>query len=159
MPEGLIPDEGLAAWLKRVVDPAGASPASWRLILWVNDLDPDNATVLASLTQASFGGYNFLTLMPGAWTAPAVVSGCATTTYTTDAYTWYVTNAMGQTVYGWALTDPGAGELRFIQRFDDADIAPLETGGRLLLLPTLTMTSAACGGSMTRRRSRRRTLK
>ena len=159
MPNGIIPDEGLAAWVKRIVDPGGASPASWRLILWVNDLVPDTDTVLADLTLATFTGYSFVTLMPGAWTDADVVDGCATTTYTTAAQTWYVIDAMGQTVYGFALTDPGAGQLRFIQRFDDDDIVPLESGGRISLLPTLTLTSAACSSMMARRASRRRKLK
>ena len=57
---------------------------------------------------------------------------------------------MGQTVYGFALADPGTGQLRFIQRFDDDDIVPLESGGRISLLPTLTLTSAACSSMMVR---------
>ncbi len=160
MPDGLIPDEGLAVPLARILDPAGANQSSWRLVLWVNDVTPDADTVLADLTQATFGGYSFVTLVPGTWTVPVVADGCATSTYGTVALVWYVTAAMGETVYGYALIDPGAGVIRFVQRFEADDIEPLETGGRVLLLPQYTLTSAACGGSMLgARRARRRKKK
>ncbi len=148
MPDGLIPDEGIDNVLMRILDPAGrGGSATWRLVFWVNDITPDNATVLADLVQATWGGYSFVTLMPGVWTDPVVDDGCATSTYGTTALQWNVLNAMGQTNYGYALLDPGAGVIRFIQRFDDADIAPLQTGGNVLLLPRYTLTSAACPGS------------
>lgn len=147
MPEGLIPDEGIDNVLLRILDPAGrGGSATWRLIFFVNDLVPDANTVLASLLQATWGGYSFVTLMPGVWTTPTVEDGCAKSTYGTDALQWNVLNAMDQTNYGYALVDPGAGVIRFIQRFDDDDIAPLETGGSVLLLPQYTLTSAACPG-------------
>lgn len=152
MPAGIIPDEGIAATLQRILDPAGASPASWRLTLWVNDLVPDANTVLASLMEATFPGYSFVTLMPGAWTAADVVDGCGKSTYTTTPQTWFVTGPTTETIYGYALSDPGAGQLRFIQRFDDADIQPLVIGNRVVLLPRYSLTSAACAGDMLARR-------
>jgi hypothetical protein len=77
--------------------------------------------------------------------AAEVGSGCGTSTYTDSPQRWTVVDARGQTVYGWAMIDPTVGQLRFVQRFDDADIQPLEDGGVARLLPTLTLTSAACG--------------
>lgn len=161
MPNGLIPDEGLAAELVRILNPLGADSHSWRLILWVNDVVPDAATVVADLVPASFGGYSFVTLNASTWTAPEVDDGCATSYYGTEAIQWLVSDAMGQTVYGFALIDTTANVIRFVQRFDSADIVPLETGGRVLLLPQFTYTSAACPGSMigARARARRRKKK
>jgi hypothetical protein len=56
MPQGLIPDEGIAAVMQRILDPAGASHANWRAVLWVNDYVPTGATVLANLVLATFDG-------------------------------------------------------------------------------------------------------
>jgi hypothetical protein len=148
MPDGLIPDEGLDNSLLRILDPAGrGGSATWRLIFFVNDITPDADTVLADLDEATWGGYSFVTLMPGLWVTPIVSDGCATSNYGTDALQWNVLNSMSQTNYGYALVDPGAGVIRFIQRFDDADIQPLVTGGTVLLLPQYTLTSAACPGA------------
>jgi hypothetical protein len=62
--------------------------------------------------------------------------------------------------YGVAYYDPGAGVLRWVQRFDDADLNPLTTGGQFQILPTYTLTSAECGSMMmSARRAARRTRK
>lgn len=158
MPEGLIPDEGLAVPLSRILDPAGANHSTWRLIFWVNDIVPDKDTVKADLVEASWLGYSIVTLIPSTWTYPTVNDGCATSTYGTTALTWYVTGGPLETNYGYALIDPGANVIRFIQRFEAEDIAPVVPGSRVVLLPTYTLTSAACPGSAfaARRRSRRR---
>ena len=148
MPDGLIPDEGLDNVLLRILDPAGrGGSATWRLVFWVNDITPDKDTVLADLTLATWGGYSFVTMMPGAWNDPVVKDGCVTSSYGSSVLHWDCLNAAGQTNYGWAMIDPGAGVIRFIQRFDDDDITPLETGQDVLLLPQYTLTSAACPGS------------
>jgi hypothetical protein len=154
VPNGIIPNEGLPAVLKRLLDPAGSGSATWRAVLWVNDLVPDEDTVLADLTQATFGGYAFATLTPGTWTAATVVAGCATSTWGTVPITWTVSLAAGQTVYGWAMRDATVPQLRFVQRFDDGDIFPLEDAMKVKLLPTFTLTSAACGSMLTARMRR-----
>lgn len=160
MPEGIIPDEGLAGTLQRTLNPAGVSAGSWRLILWVNDLVPDAGTVVADLTPASWLGYSFVTLDQSKWTTPTVEDGCATAYYDTAPIVWWVTGGPTETNYGFALIDTGPNVLRFVQRFDSADLAPVVPGSRVVLLPTYTITSAACPGSMltaarkTRRRKR-----
>jgi hypothetical protein len=159
VPNGLLPDEGIDDQLRRIIAPGFGTSNSWRCILWVNDLVPDNNTVLASLTPATFPGYSFVTLMPGTWTVPDVVDGCATSTYGTTPLQWIVSGPTTETVYGYALTDPTAGVLRFIQRFDDSDITPLAIGSRVVLLPQYTLTSAACGSMLLARRSRKRRAK
>lgn len=147
MPEGIIPDEGLDNVLLRILDPSRGGTATWRLILWVNDIEPDHATVLADLVQATWGGYSFVTLDPLKWTTPVITDGCASSDYDTSPLQWWVTGGPTETNYGYALTDPGAGVIRFIQRFDEEDIAPVEVGARVVLLPKYTLTSAACPSS------------
>ena len=160
MAEGIIPDEGLAGTLLRTLNPAGVSPGSWRLILWVNDLTPDKDTVVADLVPATWLGYSFVTLDQTKWTAPDVSDGCATSYYDTAPLVWWVTGGPTETNYGYALIDTGPNVIRFVQRFDDSDLAPVVPGSRVVLLPTYTITSAACPGSemvlAAARRSRRR---
>lgn len=146
MPDGILPDEGIGVQLRRILDPASADHATWRLILFVNDITPDADTVLADLTEATWAGYSFVTMIPGNWTTPEVDTGCATSTYGTTPLTWYVTGGPLQTNYGYAMIDPGAGVIRFVQRFEPADIQPVVVGARVILLPTYTLTSAACPG-------------
>ena len=148
MPDGIVPDEGADNILLRILDPAGrGGSASWRLILWVNDITPNFATVRANLTDATFGGYSFVTLDPAVWTTPTVSDGCASSDYGTDSLVWYVTTGPVQTIYGYAFIDTGPNVIRFVQRFDPEDISEAPVGSRVVLLPRYTHTSAACGGS------------
>lgn len=157
MPDGFIPDEGLSVPLARILNPVGADHLAWRLVFWVNDFTPDNTVVLANLVQASWGGYSFATLDPTQWSTPVVSPKCAVSTYGTVALSWNVTGGPVQTNFGYALIDPSAGVIRFIQRFDPADIQPVPVGGQVTLLPQYTLTSAACSSMLTlglRRRAR-----
>ena len=126
MPDGFMPNEGIGAPLLRIVNPVGADHNPWRLVFWVNNFTPDKTVTLAALTQATWGGYTFVTLDPTQWTAPVV------------------TDPAGQTNYGYALIDTVAGVIRWIQRFDPADIVALTLGAQVTLLPQMTLTSASC---------------
>jgi len=117
------------------------------LHLFQNSLDnPDPSTPLATYTanEADFDGYDRVTLDRPDWTTPVVASCCATSTWGTTAIQWNVLGGPAQTIYGYAFVDPTSNILRFIQRFDPEDIAPLEVGGKVLLLPKFTLTSAEC---------------
>lgn len=146
MPDGILPDEGIGDQLEYILRASISGVLPWRLILWVNDVEPDADTELADLTEATFGGYSAVSLTRATWTVPVVDAGCATSTWGTDAIVWYVTSGPEETVYGYAMYDTTELVLRFVQRFEPDDIVPLQVGGRLLLLPTYTLTSAACGG-------------
>lgn len=144
MPDGFIPNEGLAGELTRRVNPSAMGGRVSRVILWINDHTPTGATVLADLTPASFEGYTFFTLTDADWQAPTVAAGCARSVWGAAALQWTVGDPRGQTVYGWALVDVGAGVLRFVQRFDPLDIRPLVFGDVLTLSVEQTETSAVC---------------
>jgi hypothetical protein len=150
MPAGSLPDEGIAAQLSYILSATISGVLPWQLMLFVNDLTPDATTILADLTEATWPGYSRVTLDRGTWTTPTVLAGCATSTYGTVPQTWYVgVLSSPVTNYGAAFVDASSSVLRWVQRFDDADIAPITTGGRFLYLPQYTLTSAACGSSMT----------
>jgi hypothetical protein len=146
MPNGILTDLGAATPLKFWLSQSIAGVIDWQLRLFKNDYVPVDGTLLSNLTEPTFGGYTRVTLTRSMWTSPVVTAGCAVSTWGTDPYIWYVTASPLDTIYGWCMVDTVAGELRWVQRFDDADIAPLELGARFLLLPTITMTSAACAG-------------
>lgn len=144
MPDGILTTLGapypLAFWLKASI----SGVLDWQLRLWVNDVTPTAATVLGDLVEASWNGYNRVTLTRGLWTDPVVTGGCAVSTWGTSPYQWFVLGSPFDTVYGWAMVDTVLNELRWVQRFEPADIQPVTLGGQFLLLPTITGTSAPC---------------
>lgn len=144
MAEGFIPNEGIADQLEYILKRSVSGVLPWQLIFWTNDLVPDFDTVLDDLTEATFSGYNRLTMDRSNWTTPTVHNGCAHSTWGTEAQVWYVTGGPVETIYGYAYIDPGAAKIRFVQRFDDGDIQPIRIGGKVTILPTYTLTSAAC---------------
>jgi hypothetical protein len=144
VPDGLLPDEGIGAQCEYILKRSIAGVLPWQLIYFVNDIVPTSATVLDDLEEASWGGYTRLTLDRDQWQTPTVHSGCAHSTWGTDAQVWFVTGGPTQTNYGYAYIDFTAGVIRFIQRFDDADIEAVTVGGKVSILPAYTLTSAAC---------------
>jgi hypothetical protein len=144
MPDGILPSEGLGDQLEYILKRSVSGVGPWVLKLWVNDLVPTEATVLADLVFASWGGYSPVTLTRPEWTVPVVDEGCAVSTWGEDALVWYVTSGPTETNYGYALVDDSAGVIRFIQRFEEEDIAPVAVGGRVTLLPRYSLTSCAC---------------
>jgi hypothetical protein len=156
MPSGLCPDEGLAVPLAFWLQASVSGVIAWQCMLWVNDFTPDADTVLADLIEATWGGYSRFNLNRSTWTNPVVTAGCAVTTWGTSPKVWSVTGGPVQTIYGWAIVDTVAGELRWVQRLDDADIAPVEVGGQFSLLPRITGTNAPCAGDLSLLRPRPR---
>lgn len=156
MPAGLLPDEGIGDQLYWILSAPISGVTNWQLVLWVNDYVPDNTTTLANLTEATWPGYSRVTLDRSTWTTPTVSSGCATSTYGTTPLVFYVGSVSPGTInYGAAYYDPGAAKLRWVQRFDSADLNPITAGGQFQILPQYTLTSAACSGAMAARVKRR----
>lgn len=144
MPDGILPSEGIAQQLECILSRTVSGIPPWVLMLWVNDLVPTTETVLDDLEEASWSGYSALTLSRADWTTPTVDHGCAVSTWGTTPVVWYVTGGPTETNYGYALIDPTALVIRFVQRFEPGDIAPVEVGGRVTLLPRYTLCSCAC---------------
>lgn len=152
MPAGILPDEGIAAQLSYILSATISGVLPWQLVLFVNDITPDYNTVFSDLEEATWPGYSRQTLTRSAWTAPEVFEGCATSTWGTSPIRFYVGAVSHVTNYGAAYYDQSNDVLRWVQRFDDADIAPLQTGGQFQLLPVYTLTSADCAAMMLRNR-------
>lgn len=146
MPDGILPDEGIGDQLEYIIRTPIVGVLPWELRLWVNDIEIESGIELADLQEATFGGYNRVTMGRDQWTVPVVDEGCARSTWGTYPYRWDVTAGPIETVYGYAMVDVVAGVIRFIQRFEEQDIKPIVIGEFLKLLPVYTLTSAACGG-------------
>jgi hypothetical protein len=144
MPAGIIPNEGLDPTIQELLGVVAVNPVPWQLMFFQNDITPDADTVFADLVEADFDGYNQLTLTRDQWVTEPADAGCIHATWGTVAQVWYVLGGPPQTLYGYAYYDATSDIIRFIQRFDPDDIAPLEIGGKVTLLPEYTLTSAEC---------------
>jgi hypothetical protein len=131
----VLPNEGLPTLLSYWLGRVSNSFAPWSLVLFSNNLTPDQATVYADMTLASFGGYSPVTLGPTTWTSPTIVSGKAVSTYDVTPQTWTVSSGSG-TIYGAAIVTPTSPIIIAIERF--AYPIALTVGGVLGYLPRIT---------------------
>lgn len=144
MPAGILPNEGLGLTLSELLGRAAIPLLPWKLVLWVNDITPTYATTWGQLVEASWIGYGRENLDRATWNEPTVSAGCAHATYGTDPFSFNVTGGPLQTVYGCAYLDTLNGVLRFVQRFDPADVKTVEIGSVYKVPPLFTLTSAEC---------------
>lgn len=145
----IIPDEGLARILASIVQLPVTGVTPWMLRLFVNDIEPDRDTVLADLVEASFGGYGAYTMVRSYWTDPVVTDHKAKSTWKTTATTWTVTSSP-ETVYGMYYTDDDFNVIRGVYRFDSPYV--LEVGGKLGVIPEMTLASEQFVAALRRRR-------
>jgi hypothetical protein len=159
MPSGILPDEGIGDQLSYLLSAPITGVLPWQLVLFVNDLTPSYDTVFSDLEEATWPGYSRQTLSRSNWTVPTVYEGCASSTWGVSPIVLYVGAVGSVTNYGCAYYDQSNDVLRWVQRFDDADIAPLIPGGQFQLLPVYTLTSADCAAMMLLRKRRIAKLK
>lgn len=152
MAAAILPDEGIAEQLAYILSVPIVGVLPWELMLWTNDYEPSTASVLSDLVEATFLGYSRRTLSRDGWTTPSVDVGCCSSTWGIEPQRYTVEQARGETVYGLAYVDVSSGVLRWIQRFEDADINPLQDAQVLQFLPLYTLTSSECATTEVRRR-------
>src|SRR5690349_7392532 len=122
MPNGIVPDESLGQCLADILGSAAALLIPWEALLFVNDFTPDGATVLADLTEPSWASYARRTLAPADWSVPVVAGGYAESTWGTGTVNFPNAASAAETVYGYAIFDPGLALLRVVERFEPGDI-------------------------------------
>lgn len=135
----VAPNEGLPALLDYMLkdDVSGVGP--WELILWTNDITPDQDTEYGDLTEATFTGYSSVTVTREDWTAAVIDSDVAVSTWGETPTTWTNTGSE-QTVYGYAMVTATSPVIRLIERF--ASPVVMGTNGILGLLPRVTLGTA-----------------
>ena len=144
MPDGILPNEGIGDQLKYLLQSPISGVLPWKFVFFVNNIGPDFTTVYADLVLSSFGGFTPFDLSRADWTDPVVTGNCALSTWGTDVLSWTFTSGPLETIYGYAYLDYAAHKIRFIQRFDVADIQTVVIGEKIRLLPRYTLTSCSC---------------
>jgi hypothetical protein len=107
------------------------------LVLFVNDLTPDEDTEAADLTEPSGGGYAPIEIVawPTGWT---ITAGDPTTAEATVA-SWDLVSGTVPTVYGWALVERGSPDrIVRVERFATPKTVASLPGGRLAIRPRVT---------------------
>ncbi len=114
----VTPNIGLPTLLSRMLRADVIGFSDFVLMLWANDIEPDQSTVFSLLTPATFNGYNPIVMDRTLWTVPTIVDDQATTTWGTVPFEWTCSGAP-QTVYGYAAFDPSSFALLIVERFDE----------------------------------------
>ena len=138
MPGQVLPNEGLPDLLDYMIRATISGVLDWELMLFVNDIVPDQDTVYADLVEASLTGYSRVTLSRGTWTSPVIVSNRAVSTYGTTPISWSITGG-SETVYGHALVTPSSPVIRFVERWTTP--VAVSPPGVLAVLPRITQTT------------------
>lgn len=111
------PNEGLADQLAYILAAPISGVLPWLLMLWTNaELVPDQDTVYADLTEATFQGYSRVTLGRDQWTTPVIEDNAAVSTWTTQPTQWIATGTP-ETLYGWAIITPVDSVIRYLEPF------------------------------------------
>jgi hypothetical protein len=144
MPAVVIPDEGLPLSIDSSLGVDSGAFVTPKLILFSNDVTPDQATVFGDLIEPTFDGYAQVDLDPGLWAQSALAAGCIHYAWSGGTYSWNVVAGPLDTIYGWAWIDATAGKIKRIQRFDAPDIAAVVIGSPFTLPVTATLKAAEC---------------
>ena len=134
----VLPNEGLPTLLDQMIRDLASGFVDWEMMLFVNNITPDQDTVYADLTEATFGNYSRITIDHTLWEAPTVVADHAVSTYTTTPQIWTVTSG-SETVYGYALVTVSSPIIIVVERF--ASPVAVSAGGVLAVLPRITLTT------------------
>lgn len=109
------------------------------LILFVNDVTPDEDTTAAGLTEPSGGGYTAKTI--AAWPTGWTITAGDPTTAVAAIQIWDLVSATIPTVYGWALVERGTPDrIVRIERFASPRSVASLPGGRIAIQPRVTVT-------------------
>lgn len=117
MADMLIPDEGKLLWLYWALCTNGSDLEDFTLRLYKNNFVPDDSTVLADFTEATFTGYGAVGIARSAMASPVIVSHVARSTKSV-APVFSCTGGSPQTVYGWYLESNTTNKCVATQEFD-----------------------------------------
>lgn len=134
----VLPNEGLINLLTWMIKSPISGLLDWQLMLFTNDLHPDQDTVYSDLVEATFYGYSRVPIQRMYWTVPTIIDDRAVSTYTETPQTWTVLGGT-ETIYGYAMVTPTSPLIEVIERL--VEPIPFTTGGVFELLPRLTLTT------------------
>lgn len=105
--------------------------------LFKNDFEPDVSAVLASFTEADFGGYNPVTV--SVWSAAVTVNDHAKTIG--NLAEWISSDPVDQPVYGYFVTDVTNTLLLWCERDPNAPFVMQDGGFPYQIFPAFTRIS------------------
>lgn len=101
----ILSDAGLQLALLSLIRPGDVSTPDWEIRLFVNNLSLNRSTPLGNFVEASFSGYDSITLDPNDWPDPVMIDDRAQSDYEAGILTWDNTGVTTQTVYGFYVVD------------------------------------------------------
>lgn len=137
----VAPNEGLPDLLRYILKSAISGVFPWKLGLFVNDIEPDQALVFGDLVEPTWFDYSRKTLDRDTWTDPVIVDDHAVSEWGDLPLVWLNGSSGPDTVYGVFYLDETAGVLRLVQRFDPGDVREIGPGGQVSYLPRVTLTT------------------
>lgn len=132
----VLPNQGLPDWLNWMIRSTGGDPPDLVMATWVNNLVPTQTTAFNDIVRSSWLGSSEWLITRTGWTAPAIVSGKAVSTWGVAPVVW-TAGVVVPAVYGWLLYNPGPQRLMLIERFDVP--RALGIGTPLGILPRLEL--------------------
>lgn len=112
-----------------------SAPGNQELGLYVNDVTPAAADVLATYTEMSTHGYASKVLTKSSW-AIAASGGVGDGAYAQQ--TWTFSAAAAVTVYGYFVKDTSSGLLLWAERFAAAKVIQY-AGDQIMITPKLSL--------------------
>jgi hypothetical protein len=111
-----------------------AVPQDLVLKLYSNNLDPDETTTVADLTELSGGGYSDVALVAGDWTVNS--GGPTVATYPEIVFNF--TGVAGNT-YGYYVVQSVSGALLWAEQFSDAPLNVQNNGDEIRVTLRITL--------------------
>lgn len=127
----VVPNVGEVLMLKYALN--HTAPGDPVLRLFVNDITPDDDTVVEDLTEATEAGYSAITLTGTEFTISTNGSGDTVAEYAEQTFTF----TEAATVYGYYVTDAAGTGLLWVERFSDAPHTFPSGGGNEVVTPKI----------------------
>jgi len=113
----VVTNDGKQKYLEYCVCVSPNPDEKCTLEIFINDFEPDDESVTADFTPATFVGYSPLTISPGDWEPIAIVDNVANVSLTTPPL-FQCTGGSPQVIYGWYLRGDDTGLTYLAQRFN-----------------------------------------
>jgi hypothetical protein len=132
----VIPSSGKLELLDKMLKDALSDDENYILKLFINDVIPNESSVVDTFVEANFTGYSSKTLTRAGWKAAAIVANKAQSNYSQQSWTCGLT---GNTVYGYYLIGSNSNVLLWAERFDSPRV--LVNTDTLNVTPVFTLNS------------------
>jgi len=130
--------DGELQLLDKMLKDALSTDEDYMLKLFKNNYTPDEATIVASFSVATFTGYATRTLSRAGWNTAAVSTSKAESSYGSAPESW-TCGASGNTVYGYWVEGQTSTEVLWSERFATSRV--LADGDVLNITPKFTLQS------------------